>query len=772
MQNTKRRLKISAILLMLLMSSVIKAQDKFTLSGSIKSAKTGEALIGANITVVELPSIGISSNEYGFYSISLPKGVYTFKLNYVGYKEERQTVSLDSNRIINWKMEDKAQLTEVKVTGKKKNDNLTKAVMGTETLNMKEVAKLPVIFGEKDILKTITLLPGIKSAGEGGNGFSVRGGATDQNLILLDEAPVYNASHLLGFFSTFNSDAIKDATVIKGNSPANYGGRLSSVLDVKMKDGNNKDYNVSGGLGFIASRLTVEGPIQKDKSSFIISGRRSYADLFLKLTEDFKDNTLFFYDLNAKANYHINSKNKIYASGYFGRDVLGFGSTFGTDWGNATGTLRWNSIINSKLFSNTSLIYSNYTNNINIKANENDFNINSKITDWNIKQDFSYFANPKNSIRFGFQSIYHIIEPSRFSGTQDNIGSKNGRNSLENALYISNNWKPNEKLTIDYGLRGTSYSVLGKNTYNIFNGDVKTDSVVLDKGAFGKTYYTFEPRVTGNYRVNNLVSLKAGFARNGQHLHLLSNSTSGNPTDQWIGNSYNIKPEIADQFSVGYSQNFSENNYELGIESYYKNLQNQVDYKNGADLQSTADVESQLLYGKGRAYGLELIFKKKAGKLTGWVSYTLSKTERQIDGINDGKWYNAKQDRTHDLSVVSTYQLSPKWTLSGLFVYTTGNAVTYPTGKYTLNGNTVYQYSSRNADRLPASHRLDLSATYDFRKRGKYESSINFGVYNAYGRQNPYTITFRDNETDPTKTEAVQVALFRWVPSITYNFKF
>ncbi len=748
------------------------AQEKFTISGTIKETRTGEALIGAALTVIENPTIGVSANEYGFYSLSLPKGTYTFRVSFIGFNEKKQTLELNSDKEVNWQLDDNITLKEVVITDKKENDNLTKPVMGIETLNMKEVAKLPVIFGEKDILKTITLLPGIKNAGEGGNGFSVRGGATDQNLILLDEAPVYNASHLLGFFSTFNSDAIKDATVIKGNSPANYGGRLSSVLDVKMKEGNNKTYNVSGGLGLISSRLMVEGPIQKEKSSFMISGRRSYADLFLKASESFNDTKLYFYDLNAKANYSINDKNRIYVSGYFGRDVLGFGSNFNTDWGNATATLRWNSIISSKLFSNTSFIYSNYTNNIKIQANDNDFNVNSDITDWNLKQDFSLFTNPKNSFRFGFQSIYHTITPTTFSSTQDNNDSKKGKNALDNAVYFNNNYKPTEKFSIDYGLRATAYSLLGGDTYNIYDKGIKTDSVVLEKGKFGKTYFTIEPRITANYRLTETQSLKAGYARNGQHLHLLSNSTSGNPTDQWIGNSYNIKPEIADQFSIGYNQNFADNAYELGIESYYKSMQNQVDYKDGADLQTSPDIESQLLYGKGRAYGLELIFKKKTGKFTGWISYTLSKTERQIDGINNNEWYNAKQDRTHDVSVVTIYQINPRWSLSGLFIYNTGNAVTFPTGKYTLNGNTVYQYGNRNADRMPANHRLDLSATYDFKKKRSYESSLNFGVYNVYGRENAYTITFRDVENDTTKTEAVQTSLFRWVPSITYNFKF
>ncbi len=770
--DVKKQIKQIFTIGFILLSLLSFAQEKFTISGIVKDKKTGETLIGASVLLVDSENIGTTTNEYGFYSIQVPKGSQKLMYSYVGYNSLIKPFEIEKSIVSDVEMDDVIVLQEVVISAEREDDNLTKAEMGTQSLNMKEVAKLPVIFGEKDVLKTITLLPGIKSAGEGANGFSVRGGATDQNLILLDEAPVYNASHLLGFFSTFNSDAIKDATVIKGNSPANYGGRLSSVLDVKMKEGNTKDYSVSGGLGAISSRLMVEGPLQKDNSSFMISGRRSYADLFLKLTEDFSDTKLYFYDLNAKANYKINEKNRIYLSGYFGRDIFGLGDTFGTDWGNATGTLRWNSILSPKLFSNTSFIYSNYTNNINITAENNDFNINSDIKDWNIKQDFSFFANPKNSIKFGFQAIHHTITPTTFSGTQENGDDKNSRTGLENALYISNSFKPNNKFTLDYGLRGTSYSIIGADTYNIYEKGIKTGSVALDKGEFGKTYFTIEPRLTANYRLSETQSLKAGYARNGQHLHLLSNSTAGNPTDQWIGNSYNTKPEIADQFSIGYSKNLSQNRYEIGIESYYKNMQNQVDYKDGADLQTSPDVESQLLYGKGRAYGLELLLKKKTGNLTGWISYTLSKTERKIEGINNGEWYNAKQDRTHDLSVVGVYQLNPRWSLSGLFVFNTGNAVTYPTGKYNLNGSTIYQYGARNADRLPNTHRFDLSANYDFKKRGRYESSLNFGIYNAYGRENPYTITFRENETDPTKTEAVQTALFKWVPSITYNFKF
>jgi hypothetical protein len=756
----------------LLWTIAAQAQEYFTVSGTIQDKKSGETLIGASISLQNSPGTGTTTNEYGFYSLQLPKGPQSLVISYVGYNTFVATLDMVKSTVLNVEMDDSVLLNEVVITAERQDDNLTKPEMGVEKLNMADIAKIPVLFGEKDVLKTIQLLPGIKSTGEGSSGFSVRGGATDQNLILLDEAPVYNASHLLGFFSTFNSDAIKDATIIKGNSPAQYGGRLSSVLDVKMKEGNYKDYSVSGGLGLISSKINIEGPIQNDKSSFIISGRRTYADLFLKLTEDFKDSRLYFYDLNAKANYKINDKNRVFLSGYFGRDVLGFGDNLGIDWGNATGTLRWNSILNEKLFSNTSLIYSNYDYNIGITSGDTEFNINSNIKDWNLKQDFSYFANPKNSMRFGFQAIHHTITPSSFSGTVNSNEPQVGRNAWENAIYLNNVYKPNDKWSIDYGIRASAYTIMGGDTYYIYENGLKTDSVVLASGEVGKTYFTLEPRLTLNYRLSETKSIKGGYARNAQHLHLLSNSSSGNPTDQWIGNSYNIKPELADQISLGYSQNFKDNAYEFGIETYYKSMQNQVDYKDGADLQTAADVESELLFGKGRAYGLEMILKKKSGNFTGWVSYTLSKTERKIDGINNNEWYNARQDRTHDISVVGSYQLNKKWSLSGVFVYNTGNAVTFPTGKYSLNGNTIYQYGSRNADRMPANHRLDISATYDFKKKGKYESSLNFGIYNLYGRENAYTITFRDNEDDPSKTEAVQTSLFKWVPSVSYNFKF
>jgi hypothetical protein len=754
------------------------AQDRKTISGTVRDGKNGELVIGATIKVEEDPSINITANEYGFYSLSLPQGNYTIAVAYGGYENYRQTVLLDQNvkldLILTEQKEKVSQIEEVVISSVKKDKNLTSAQMGTETLSIKSIEKLPVLFGEKDVLKTIQLLPGIKSNGEGSSGFSVRGGATDQNLILLDEAPVYNASHLLGFFSTFNSDALKDASIIKGNSPAQYGGRLSSVMDVKMKDGNNKDYNVNGGIGLISSRLSVEGPIQKEKSSFIVSGRRTYADVFLKATDDFKDSKLYFYDLNLKANYQINENNRLYISGYFGRDVLGLGNTFSTDWGNTTATLRWNSIINSKLFSNTSFIYSNYDYKVSLTSNDNTFGLDSQIQDWNLKQDFSWFAGNKHSVRFGLQSIYHTITPSSASGTSMSSFPRNSRYSWENALYINDDFKATEKLTLNYGLRLSMFSVLGGDTFNTYDNGVLTDSEFLEKGKFGKTYVNLEPRITANYRINEVSSIKGGYARNTQNLHLLSNSSSGNPTDQWIGSSYSVKPEIADQISAGYSRNFNNNNYEINAEVYYKSMQNQIDFKNGAEItfDAAADVEGELLFGKGRAYGLEIIAKKKSGKLTGWISYTLSKTERKINGINDNDWYNARQDKTHDLSVVATYELNQKWSFSGLFLYSTGNAVTFPTGKYELQGQTIFQYSKRNADRMPAYHRMDLSATYEPNKNKRWKSSWSFGIYNVYGRENAYTIAFEDNPNNPGTTRAMQTSLFKFVPNITYNFKF
>jgi hypothetical protein len=606
----------------------------------------------------------------------------------------------------------------------------------------------------------------------------VRGGGPDQNLILLDEATVYNASHLFGFFSTFNSDAIKDVSIYKGGMPSQYGGRLSSVLDVKMNDGNNKNFTVQGGIGLIASRLKVEGPILKNKGSFMISGRRTYVDMFLKLSPDttVKGSSIYFYDLNAKLNYRFNDKNTIYLSGYFGKDVLGLKNTFGTNWGNATGTIRFNHLFSNKLFSNTSIIYSNYNYVIQSFLRDNDFKATSKITDLNIKEDLQYYANTKHTLRFGVNTTHHSLVPGDITSTQSssiNNREIERRYGLEAAAYINDEWKVNDKLTVLYGLRLSGMFLLGPGTFKTYNANgTVASSETKASGDVVKSYINLEPRLSASYSVNDQTSVKASYNRNTQNIHIISNSTSSNPTDLYVLSSNNIKPQIADQVSLGYFKNFADNLYEFSVETYYKALQNQIDYKNGAQLIANDNVESQLLYGIGRAYGAEFFFKKRYGKFNGWVGYTLSKTERKFDQINNGNYFAAKYDRTHDISVVGIYKMSNRWTFSATFVYGTGNAVTYPNGKYTVAGVTTYYYSQRNADREPANHRLDIGATLEGKEHKKYHSSWSFGIYNLYNRKNPYTINFRDNEVDPTKTEAVKTSLFGIIPSITWNFKF
>jgi hypothetical protein len=768
------------ILVLTLVSQCLLAQ-KFTLSGTIKDAKTGEELIGASIRLKATPLVGTVTNEYGFYSLTLEKGSYDLLFDFIGYAQMEKTIVLDKNQQLDVPIGEAAkQLETVVISSKKQDENIKTAQMGVEKIDVKEISKVPVLFGEKDILKTIQLLPGVKSAGEGQSGFFVRGGAVDQNLILLDEAPVYNANHLLGFFSTFNSDAIKDATLVKGNAPPQYGGRLSSVLDIKMNEGNNQNLGVSGGIGLISSKLNIEGPIEKDKSSFLLTGRRTYADMFLKLSSDttISGNKLYFYDLNAKVNYKISNKDRLFLSGYFGQDKLGFGDAFGINWGNKTGTARWNHVWNDKTFSNTSLIYSNYDYQIKITQGGTDFKINSEIEDWNLKQEFQFFPNPQNSWRFGANVIHHSIVPGNITnastdGTGPNINDLSKRYSLESAIYAGNTQKIGDRLELNYGLRGSMFNVLGGGNYYDIDANGKiVDTLKYAKGDIVKTYFNIEPRFSAAYTLTPSVSLKAGYARNTQNLHLLTNSTTSSPTDRWISNSNVVKPELADQISLGYFQNFNENKYEFSVETYYKTMQNQVDYRDGANLRANDAVETELLFGKGRAYGVEFLLKKKTGKLTGWLAYTLAKTERKIDGINNGDWYNARQDRTHDVALVAIYQPNQKWTLSGTWIYQTGNAATFPSGKYTVNDQIYYSYTERNGYRVPATHRLDVSATLQLKKRKRWESELAFSIYNVYGRENPYSIDFRTSETDPTKTEAVQTSLFKQVPSVSYNFKF
>jgi hypothetical protein len=779
--NAKRAHELISILFTLIFLTLLdqaKAQDKFTFNGSVTAEKTGEKLIGASLFVTD-QHVGTSSNEYGYFSLTLPKGKHTVRVSAIGFTE--QTIAIDLDKNINQDIALAAvekSLENVVVVSSSKNRSLFSAQMGVEKISMQDVKHLPVLLGEKDILKTMQLLPGVKSAGDGNSGFYVRGGAADQNLILLDAAPVYNPSHLLGFFSTFNADAIKDVSLYKGSAPASYGGRLSSVVDIKMADGNNKNFSASGGLGLISSRLKLEGPLQQETSSFLITARRTYADLFLKLSNDssINRNKLYFYDLNVKLNYKLSAKDQLFIAGYFGRDAMTLQNRYGMNWGNGTGTVRWNHIYTPKLFSNTTLIFSNYNYELFSRTENNDYTIFSQIRDWNLKQDFQWYINPKNTIQFGVHSNYHIIRPGEVTASEKSgIGNKElqKKYTWENAAFVSHNWKPADKINITYGVRLSAFHVLGGSDFYQLNneGDV-TDTISYAKNAFVKTYLNPEPRIGISYKINGLTSVKLSYTRNVQHLHLLTNSTSSAPTDKWVANTNNIKPELADQFAIGFYKDIKDRSYELSIETYYKDMQNQIDYKNGANIYTNNAIESQLLFGKGRAYGLEAQLKKKQGKLTGWISYTLSKTERKIDGINNNQWYNARQDRTHDIAIVATYQLTDKWTLSGSWVYYTGDAVTFPAGKYTVDGSTVFYYTERNAHRMPDYHRLDLGATVQLKKKGRFSSELSIGLYNAYGRENAYSIEFRDSKDHPGITEAVQTTLFKYIPSVTYNFKF
>lgn len=770
------------LMALLLGATQMLAQNeaKFIVSGTIRDAATGETLIGATVQLSERPQSGAVSNEYGFYSITAPAGAYLLVVRYVGYEPFSRQIDLTrSNQKIDIPLGEGAALQEVVIKAEKNNEAIEKPLMGVEKIDMADIKTLPMLLGERDVLKAIQLLPGVKSAGEGNAGFYVRGGGADQNLILLDEAPVYNASHLLGFFSTFNADAIKDATLYKGGMPAQYGGRLSSVLDIKMNEGNNQDFEVSGGIGLISSKLNIEGPLSKGKSSFLLTGRRTYADVFLKASSDtsINQNKLYFYDFNAKVNYQLNEKNRLFLSGYFGRDLLGFGETFGIDWGNRTATVRWNHLFSDRLFSNTSLIFSDYSYNIKIKSGANDFKVNSEIQDLNLKQDFQWFPNDRNTLKYGLNAIHHTVIPGNVEATETsslNTIPADPRQGVESAAYFSHEWKARPRLSLAYGLRLSMFNVLGGTEFKTYGaeGEVLSTETPSD-GTIVKSYINPEPRLSASYRLDERKSLKFSYNRNTQNLHLLSNSSSANPTDSWVLTTKNIRPEVADQIALGWNQNFGgAQTFEFSAEAYYKTMTNQIDYKNGAEIQGNRDVEADLLYGDGRAYGLELLLKKEAGRLTGWVGYTLSRTERKIPGINNGDWYVAKQDRTHDISIVGMYKLSKRWNLSANWIWYTGNAVTFPSGKYEVAGATTYLYTERNGYRMPNYHRLDLGATFLAKDTKRFKSEWAFSLYNAYNRKNAYSITFRDSETTPGTTEAVKTALFGIVPSVSWNFKF
>ncbi|HNW49756.1 MAG TPA: TonB-dependent receptor [Prolixibacteraceae bacterium] len=761
----------------LILSLFSFAQEKVILSGTITDASTGEDLIGATV-YLEQTKFGTTSNSYGIYTLSLKPGTYSATFSFLGYESQSLNISVDKNMKRNIRLTPKAeQLDEVVVSSRARNQNIVSNEMGTVKLSPQAIKAIPVLFGEQDVLKTIQLLPGVSSAGEGNTGFFVRGGQADQNLVLLDDAPVFNPAHLLGFFSVFNSDAINDVKLYKGGVPANFGGRSSSVLDIHMREGNNNRYTATGGIGLISSRLTVEGPIGKGGSSFLLSGRRTYADLFLLFAKDeqLRKSKLYFYDLNLKTHFDLGEKDRIYVSGYLGRDALRTG-LFGFDWGNKVGTLRWMHQFSQKFVSNTSVIYNDY----NYKTSADmdfSFNLNAGIVGKDFKQRFTWYLNNQNQLSFGAEVNYYTFKPGALELVSLDSEKQSYRVSqkegMESAAYISNEQKIGDRFTLSYGLRVSNFYRVGPSSEYIFDaaGDV-SDSTVYSKGKWYNPYWNWEPRVSANYVFNENTSIKAGYNRMSQYIHLLQNATAGTPVDYWLPSSPNVKPQIADQVSAGFFRDFKEHRYQLSVEVYYKWMQNQIDYRTGANLMLNEMVEGELLYGKGKAYGAEFLFEKREGKLTGWISYTLSRSLRQIDGINSDKWYPARQDRIHDLAIVAIYQLNPKWTISANWVYYTGNAVTFPAGKYYVDGKIANLYTERNGYRMPDYHRLDVGATWVIKQKRNYRSELNFSVYNAYAHKNPYTYIFSEDTDNPGHTKTTMVYLFSVLPSLSWNFKF
>jgi hypothetical protein len=763
------------ILFLVLVAFSASAQKKYSISGTVKSAETGEALIGATVLFKELKSVGATTNAYGFYSLTVPEGTYTVLARYLGYQTKEVKVNLNKNQNLAFNLDPESiKADEVLVTAERSNKNVESTDMGVRDLEMKDVKSLPVLFGERDIMKTLQLLPGVQASGEGSAGYYARGGGADQNLIMLDEAPVYNSSHVMGYVSVFNADAIKDVKLMTGDIPAEYGGRLSSVLDIRTNDGNNQQFGGAAGIGVIASRVMLEGPIVKDEASFLVTGRRTYADMFLKLSTDTLVNrtSLYFYDLNVKGNYRLGERDRVYLSGYFGRDNFEYPDVFGINWGNATATLRWNHIYGDQLFSNFSLIYSDYSFENTVGASPNRFVISSGIEDVNLKADFQLFISSQNAFHFGVNAIHHTFLPGAITSAPSYftaaIGLKH-KYALENAAYVAHEFDLLPALKLSYGVRLSLFSLLGPGTFYTYDeyGET-TDSASYSSWNAVKTFASVEPRVAATYILNEGSSVKAAYTRNAQYLHLLSSTTVSNPSDLWIPSSNNVKPQYADQFSAGYFRNFQQNEFETSVEFYYKNMTNLIDYKNGADLLLNPAVEAMLTYGRGWSYGAEFLLRKRAGVLSGWISYSLSKTMQQLPGVNNGAAFPARQDRTHNVSIVGMYNLNDRWNLAAVWVYSTGNAVTFPSGNYWVDGRLVPYYTERNGYRMPAYHRLDLSVTYHFSPR----ANLNLSIYNAYNQQNAFAIMFQQDKTNPLKTEAVQVTLFPIIPSITYNLTF
>jgi len=789
--------KLLYTLFISLFTLTISAQDKYTISGSVYDKKGNETLIGATIFFSDL-NIGTTTNEYGFYSITISKGTHIITVSYLGFSDESKIIELNNKTSLDFYLSESSQaLDEVVIQTDIEKINIKSTQMSVNKLTSKTIKQIPVVLGESDIIKSIILLPGVTSAGEGASGFNVRGGAADQNLILLDEAIVFNSSHVFGFFSVFNPDVIKDVKLFKGGIPSKYGGRLSSVLDIYQKEGNNKEFKLTGGIGLISSRILAEGPLKKEKSSFLIGGRSSYAHLFLPLIDN--NNEAYFYDLNTKFNYRLNKNNNIFLSAYFGKDVFGINNSFINKYGNAVTNLRWNHLFSDKLFSNLSLIYSDYF--YGLTLDFVGFEWDSGITNINFKYDFNHYLKDNLKLSYGLNNIYTKFNAGEIFPNRNDSGiipfKLTEKYANEFAFYLEADHNISDKFSLKYGLRFSNFTRLGQDELNTYENDnpliynqqlqkyepaTANGLINYERSDILKSFNNFEPRLSFSYLLNSDSSIKASYNKMAQYLHLLSNTSSPTPLDIWVPSGSFIKPQVLDQYAVGYFKRFKDGDFSLETELFYKDVKNRIDYINGANLVANNEIETVILNGKSRAYGLEFMFRKNEGKLKGWLAYTLSKSEQLTSGrnsiepgINNGEWYNTPYDKTHDLSINASYELSKKWKFNTNFLLQTGQPTNYPVGQYEFQGLNVpiYNDNQRNSDRLPTYHRLDLSAILTPIKNNNrdLQGEWVFGIYNIYNRKNAASIAFSRN-TETSTNEAIKTSIFGIVPSVTYNFKF
>jgi hypothetical protein len=787
----KRTAYTVLLCLCMLQVQLASAQQRYTISGYVRDEQSGESLIGISIGKTGT-ALGTVTNEYGFYSLTLPAGTHELQYSYIGYTPLKFTIDLTGNirKDIRLAQADR-QLSEVVITGKHQEKNINTLNTSLNKLDIAEIKKLPTLMGEVDVLRTIQTLPGVNTVGEGAAGFNVRGGNQDENLILLDEAPLYNSTHMLGFFSVFNPDAVKNINLIKGGFPAEYGGRTASVLDIRMKDGNDQKLGLTGGIGNIFSRLAVEGPIKKDQSSFIIAGRRSYMDILMKpfLKGDMADTKLYFYDVTAKANFKLNKNNTLFVSGYLGRDVFGFGNEANMNWGNTTGTIRWNHIFNNRLFLNLSTYYTKYDYSLEFKSEATDqvqqnFSWVSNIINYGVKPAFTYYLNTKNTLHFGLQSTYYTFKPGKSISREDDRSDEiilRDKHALESALYLDHEWKPTSRFGVQYGARLSGFQFLGKSTafyYADTTPGIRKRLIGEETFSAGKTiadYYVLEPRLSARYGLNSTSSVKLSYARTAQYMHQLSTTASPTPVDIWTPVSNNVKPQITDQVTAGYFYNAPGDAFEISAEVFYKTMKDQLDFIDNANMYLNEQLEADLLAAKGRAYGLEIYAKRDIGKTTGWLSYTLSRSERQTPGLSKNEWFLNRYDRTHNVNLVVSHEFTKRTSLGANWVFASGTPATFADARmeyqdWDIPYNTT---EKRNNYRLKPFHRLDLSFTWKGKQLKRWKGEWVFSLYNVYARRNAYTVYFRQNPDDPSKKEAVRLSIIgSIIPGITYNFKF